>query len=384
MINILNFYKNEIHSIFIYSNFALSCISSTFQTNIFSNLNKDKKGKNLIISPLSIYQVLSLLANGANGDTQSEMLKTLGSNTIDELNDINYKILSKSSLFSTIDIANAVMTRFKPLDDFCIIANKYFAPMETLQSVEQINNWCSEKTHGKIQKIIEELSPETVMILLNAVYFKGKWASPFGKESNKQLYFYNFGKEKKKVETMIQVEHFRYFENSEVQAIELPFREDFMSAIIILPSKKTDINEYIDNKLYQKDTLDDIINKLEYAKVHLELPKFELEFEELLNNVIKKLGMKKIFNSTEADLSGLYGYGGLFVSKVIHKTYLKVNEEGTEAAAVTSIAVDEMRMVARNEIVHKMKVNRPFLFLLKNWRLPVGYDMIFMAKIEEI
>ena len=97
------------------------------------------------------------------------MLKTLGSNNIDELNEINFKILSKSSQFSTIDMANAVMTRYKPLDDFCSIANKYLAPMETLQSVEQVNNWCSENTHGKIEKIIEELSPDTVMILLNAI-----------------------------------------------------------------------------------------------------------------------------------------------------------------------------------------------------------------------
>ena len=223
------------------------------------------------------------------------------------------------------------------------------------------------------------------MILLNAIYFKGKWIRPFEKESNKQLYFYNLGKNKIKVETMIQVEHFRYFENSEIQVIELPFQEDFMSAIIILPSKKTDINAYIENKLCQKNNLNDIINKLEYAKVHLELPKFELEFDKRLNDDIKKLGMKKIFNSNEADLSGLYGNGGLFVSQIIHKTQLNVNEDGTEAAAVTLIAVDDAAMEEpQKEIVHKMKVNRPFLFLLKNWRFPDGYDMVFMAKIEEI
>ena len=183
---------------------SINILVCTFQTDIFNLMNKDQKGQNLIISPLSIYQVLSLLANGANGETQSEMLKTLGSNTMDELNEINYKILSKSQAFSTIDIANAVMTKYKPLEDFCSIAEKYLAPVETLESVEQINKWCSEKTHGKIEKIIEELSPETVMILLNAVYFKGKWVSPFMKEFNEKLPFYNYGKDKKKVETMIR------------------------------------------------------------------------------------------------------------------------------------------------------------------------------------
>lgn len=362
----------------------LSYFNCTFQENIFTQINNDKSGKNVIISPLSIYQVLSLLSNGAKESTLSEMLSVLGSTSLDELNDINYKILSKISSFSTIDIANAVMTRFKPLENFCSVADKYLAPMESLESVEQINEWCKEKTHGKIEKIIEQLSPETIMILLNAVYFKGEWINQFDKYFTKKLPFYNLSKNEIKVDTMLQIDHFRYFSNKEIQAIELPFQKDFMSAIIILPSEKIEINSFIKNNLAKKNYLTDIINKLDYAKVHLELPKFEVTFEETLNHVIKKLGMKKIFNSLEADLSGLYNRKGLFVSKVIHKTYLKVNEEGTEAAAVTLVEVDEASMAGEEEIIHEMKVNRPFLFLLKNWELPEGYDMVFMAKIEEI
>ena len=364
--------------------FLLSYFNCTFQTNIFSQINNDKSGKNVIISPLSIYQVLSLLSNGAKESTLSEMLSVLGSTSLDELNDINYKILSKISSFSTIDIANAVMTRFKPLENFCSVADKYLAPMESLESVEQINEWCKEKTHGKIEKIIEQLSPETIMILLNAVYFKGEWINQFDKYFTKKLPFYNLSKNEIKVDTMLQIDHFRYFSNKEIQAIELPFQKDFMSAIIILPSEKIEINSFIKNNLAKKNYLTDIINKLDYAKVHLELPKFEVTFKETLNHVIKKLGMKKIFNSLEADLSGLYNRKGLFVSQVIHKTYLKVNEEGTEAAAVTLVEVDEASMAGEEEIIHEMKVNRPFLFLLKNWELPEGYDMVFMAKIEEI
>ena len=364
--------------------FLLSYFNCTFQENIFTQINNDKSGKNVIISPLSIYQVLSLLSNGAKESTLSEMLSVLGSTSLDELNDINYKILSKISSFSTIDIANAVMTRFKPLENFCSVADKYLAPMESLESVEQINEWCKEKTHGKIEKIIEQLSPETIMILLNAVYFKGEWINQFDKYFTKKLPFYNLSKNEIKVDTMLQIDHFRYFSNKEIQAIELPFQKDFMSAIIILPSEKIEINSFIKNNLAKKNYLTDIINKLDYAKVHLELPKFEVTFEETLNHVIKKLGMKKIFNSLEADLSGLYNRKGLFVSQVIHKTYLKVNEEGTEAAAVTLVEVDEASMAGEEEIIHEMKVNRPFLFLLKNWELPEGYDMVFMAKIEEI
>ena len=361
-------------------------LSCTFQSDIFRQLNQNKKGQNLIISPLSIYQVLSLLANGANGETQSEMLKTLGSNNIDELNEINYKILKKAEGFSTIDIANAVMTKFRPMEDFCSIADKYLAPIQPLVSVDQVNNWCSEKTHGKINKIIEELNPETVMLLLNAVYFKGKWIKYFEKESNLKLPFCNFKKNenKKLIETMIQTDYFNYKENSDMQIIELPFLEDFMSAIIILPSVTQDINKFIDTLFQKKSDFDKIINKLDYAKVHLELPKFEIEFSEILNDVIKELGMKKLFDYMQADLSGLDKNKNIHVSKIIHKTYLKVNEVGTEAAAVTAVVIDGMALFDEREKIYKMKINRPFIFLIKNNRFPLGYDLVFMAKIENI
>ena len=361
-------------------------LSCTFQSDIFRQLNQNKKGQNLIISPLSIYQVLSLLANGANGETQSEMLKTLGSNNIDELNEINYKILKKAKGFSTIDIANAVMTKFRPMEDFCSIADKYLAPIQPLVSVDQVNNWCSEKTHGKINKIIEELSPETVMLLLNAVYFKGKWIKYFEKESNLKLPFFNFKKNenKKLIETMIQTDYFNYKENSDMQIIELPFLEDFMSAIIILPSVTQDINKFIDTLFQKKSDFDKIINKLDYATVHLELPKFEIEFSEILNDVIKELGMKKLFDYMQADLSGLDKNKNIHVSKIIHKTYLKVNEVGTEAAAVTAVVIDGMALFDEREKIYKMKINRPFIFLIKNNRFPLGYDLVFMAKIENI
>ena len=357
----------------------ISCIKSTFFSNIFIELNKDKKGNNLIISPLSIYQVLSLLSNGAKEETLLEMLKTLGSEKIEELNYINKKILEISQTFSTLEIANAIMTKCKPFTNFLSYAKLYSADVEFLESVEQVNNWCSERTHGKINKIIEELNDQTLMILLNAVYFKGRWVYPFEKFNNQDLPFFNFGREKKIIETMIQEDSFNYYEDKEVKIIELPFEEDFMSAIIILPSENIEINLFI-----EKSNLNQLIHKLDYAKVHLELPKFELDFSENLNEVMKKLGMERIFDYEKANLSGLCEGKNLFVSSIVHKTYLKVNETGTEAAAVTAVVLEMAMAYDREEIIHSMKVNRPFLFLLKNSRFPEGYDMVFMAKIEKI
>ena len=353
----------------------------SFQAALFNRMNKEKKGENLIISPLSIFQALSLATNGAKEKTQSEMLELLQSDTIEELNEINYKIISLFKEFTTIDIANAVMTIFTPLEDFSNIALKYLAPIEPLESAEQVNNWCSNKTHGKIDKILDELDPNTLMIILNAVYFKGEWTSKFNSHVTKKLPFYNFGSEEKEIDTMTQIAHFNYYEDKKVQAIELRFIKDFMSAIILLPVEGTDINKYIDTLSISNEEYNKIIKGLNYAKVHLQLPKFELRFEETLNDVLINLGMYNAFDPIKADFRGLREEGDLFISRVIHKTYLKVFEDGCEAAAVTEIDIAGNSMPIEEKI-YDMKINRPFLFLLKNNHLPTGYDLVFMSKIE--
>ena len=257
----------------------LISLNCSFQASLFNRINKEKEGKNLIISPLSIYQALSLAANGANGKTLAEMLDTLENESLEELNKINLEIISIINQFSTIDIANAVMTKFTPLENYTKILEQYLAPIEPLRNVEQVNNWCSNKTHGKIKKILDQLDPDAYMLILNAVYFKGVWVSKFKKSSTRKLPFYNLGEEEITVDTMDQIEHFSYYGDKNVQAIRLGFNKDYMSAIIILPAKGTDINQYINALSLQKNEYNKIIEGLKYSKVHLQLPKFELEFE---------------------------------------------------------------------------------------------------------
>ena len=371
-------------SLFLFSLILSSFNCSLFDFTLFNKMNKEKSGKNLIISPLSIYQVLSLTTNGAKGETQKEMLDVLQSTNLEELNEINYEILKTFKRFSTIEIANAVMTKFTPLEDFCTTADKYSAPIEPLESLEQVNKWCSDKTHGKIPKILETLEPETVMLLLNAIYFKGEWETQFEKESTKNLTFYNFGSEEKSVETMEQLSHFYYYEDKKVQIIELKFKEDFMSAIIILPNEKMDINTYINYLPMSHDEMNIVLGQLKRKKVHLLLPKFEVEFSDELNQILIDLGMYDAFSPNDADFSGLREEGGLYISKVIHKTYLKVNENGTEAAGVTVVEMNESAIFDEDSKIYDMKVNRPFLFLLKNNILPEDHNLLFMAKIEKI
>ena len=164
--------KSIFLKLFIINYLLFTSLNCSFQVSFFNKMNKNKKGKNLIISPLSIFQILSLTANGARGKTQLEMIEVLRNTNIETLNSINYKILETFKEFKTVEIANAVMSKFTPLQEFMKISEKYCAPFERLISANQVNNWCNKKTHGKITKIIDKLDSLTQMILLNAVTLK--------------------------------------------------------------------------------------------------------------------------------------------------------------------------------------------------------------------
>ena len=368
--------KSIFLKLFIINYLLFTSLNCSFQVSFFNEMNKNKKGKNLIISPLSIFQILSLTANGARGKTQLEMIEVLRNTNIETLNSINYKILDSFKGFKTVEIANAVMSKFTPLQEFMKISEKYCAPFEKLISANQVNNWCNKKTHGKITKIIDKLDSLTQMILLNAVYFKGKWKIEFKKSSTQKKDFYNLGTEIKQVETMSQMSKFNYYHDSKIQVVELPYKDDSMSAIIILPRNNVDINEYITSLNSEQNSINELIKKLRISKVKLELPKFELE-------VLGDMGMKKAFTN-KAELTGLRKENDLKVDDVLHKTYLKVDEFGTEAAAVTSIKFIIKGCLPDHQKIYPMKVNRPFLFLLRSSKLPTGYDLLFMSKIERL
>ncbi len=374
---------------FLLFNLLLSLSKCSFQDSFFIETNKNYTGKNLIVSPLSIYQALSLTANGAKTKTLKEMLSLLQSKGLSELNEINFDILEVIKHCSTVEIANAVMVReFTPIEEFIDISEKYLAPTCELESLEQVNNWCSEKTHGKIPKILEKLDRDVILIILNAIYFKGTWKTEFEKSKTELKPFYNLGitdekAEENMVETMNLQSEFNYFETENFQSIELPYKDDQMSAIIILPSVNISINDFIED--YLSEDLLNKINKLMIPfKVNIDLPKFELSFSAKMKNILIDMGMVTAFTG-DADFSGIIEDGGMQISQVIQKTYLKVDEEGSEAAAVTAvIGTRGLPSATFDEIVIQMKVNRPFLFILRNKDLPKGNDILMLSKIEKI
>ena len=354
-------------------------VNGAFQTSIFRETNNDFPGQNVCISPLSMFQVLGLTTNGAKGVTQDEMVSALEATSLENLNNINLNILQSIRQFETVEIANGVMTKFDPTLMFLKICIKYEASIFPLVSVEQVNEWCSEKTHGKITNILDKLNPNTVMLLLNAIYFKADWQHPFNPSYTYTGEFIDPTVKggTKEVQFMTQTKNFNYYEDKSVQVVELPYKNDSVSAIVILPQEKIDLDTYL--KSLDDNVLNTLLAGLTSKKVKLSLPKFEIEFKNKFKDILMRLGMVQAFNRN-ADFSGIKCSGGIYINDVIHKTYLKVDEKGTEAAAVTVVEMWETAILV--DVV--MNVNRPFIFLLRSSKLPKNNDLLFMAKVANI
>ena len=348
----------------------------TFQTTLFSHLYNNPN-ENVCISPLSIYQIVSLVSNGATGITQKEILQALiPDSKIDKksqlkINNVNSQILQiYDSKNKYVKIANAVMTKDKIKPHFIKFCKKYNALIEPLQSADQVNKWCSEKTNGKINHIIDEIPEEMRMILLNAVYFKANWAYKFEDKYTQKRAFKNSNNKIVQVDTMYQsFDSVNYYEDKKIQMIELPYEDKNLSMVIILPKKEV----YSSSLNYmKKEKLDFIklINKLQITSdVELYLPKFKLEYEKSLVNAFTKMKMKKAF-SDFAEFTNLNEGIALKIGDILHKTFIEVDEKGTEAAAVTAIEMVETTSVGPEEKkITYMYVDHSFIYMIRDKRI---------------
>ena len=280
---------------------------------------------NLVISPLSIYHILSLTTNGAVGNTKKEMLTALENDSQEEMNQNNKIIKSIINNFKTVEFANSIFSRFIPLSTFIEKAKEYKTKIDKLIDENQINNWCCEHTHGLIKKIVEKIYPEDIIVLINAIYFKGLWEIEFNKRFTEEREFLNYQKEKKLIRFMHSNDFYRYFEKNDIQAISLNYQKDNIEALIILPKNEYDINNYIE--IFDQKEYSNIIKGLNIQKVELYLPKFEIKFNTELKNIFQELGIKLAFKS-DADFSSMTKSQAIYISRIIHSSYIKVDEKG--------------------------------------------------------
>ena len=375
---------------------------NSFQTNLYKiihqftnnqleslTLYNYSKGKTCI-SPLSIYQILSLVSNGANKETQNEILQTLtqdkniSSKTQININLNNENILKIYENNENISIANAILSKISISESFLLISKRYKAFNSILKSAEQVNKWCKEKTNGKIDKIIDDIS-RIELILLNAVYFNYEWKYPFKKYLINEREFYNENKTISKVQMMSKTFFkINYYEDDKIQIIELPYKDENISMIIILPTKEK-YSSTFDYLNKEEKNLEEVIKKLKLRNnVMLNLPKFEFKYEISLKDSLIKMNMEKSFND-DADFSKITKEKNLKIDNIIHKTYIKVDELGTEAAAITEISMVETAMFV-NDIIY-MNVDHFFIFMIRDKRIidiNKNEIMLFIGNIDNI
>jgi serpin B len=216
------------------------------------------------------------------------------------------------------------------------MCKKYDAFVEPLRSVSQVNKWCSEKTNGKINHIIDSIKG-IEMMLLNAVYFKSDWERKFNAKLTSSQDFKNSNGETVKVKTMYQeYGSINYYGDDKIQIIELPYEDNHLSMVIILPNKNN-YNSPLNFMKNEKNDVTKMLNKLKRTyNVRLYLPKFKYEYQSSLVDAFKKMNMKKAFTNS-AEFTKLNEGISLKINDIIHKTFIAVDEKGTEAAAVTAI-----------------------------------------------
>ncbi|MDR2423454.1 MAG: serpin family protein [Prevotellaceae bacterium] len=344
---------------------------NAFALDLFKTAYAGSNKPNVFVSPLSVSMALNMTLNGAAGTTAEEMLVALRATdyTIDQINEYSRSLrlaLLSVDPSTEIAIANSIWCRegFPVKPPFLNVnRNDYFAEVSTLdfsrpEALTRINGWCATNTKDKIKEIIDGIPGNAMMYLINAIYFKGIWASKFNKNNTRTDDFHLDNGTAKRVEMMHQTQDFNYTEDETARYLELPYGNRAFSMILMLPKDEKTIDDLVSNLSSEQWT--QMSKYLSNRTVNLSLPRFKIECTYSLGqSILPEMGMRVPFSSN-ADFSGISDIA-LHISFIIHKTFVEVNEEGTEAAAVTATGMFTTSLSREVDYV----VNKPFLFAIR-------------------
>jgi serine protease inhibitor len=367
----------------------VAATDNAFGFRLLNAVQKTVPDGNVVLSPVSAALNLSMVLNGGAAQTREEMLValSLSGSELGAINTANAQLIKvmrtpvKSVTLSVADSLWVDKRRATLRPDYIKQTHVWYdaeiadVDFSDPSSATRINSWASKETQGKIPKVIDRVDPADLLLLLNAVYFKGQWAQKFDKAQTQQRAFTLASGAAKQVARMAQSGRFDYFETPDMQAIRLPFGDGDLVMQVLLPSKSSSLSA-LEAQLRPEHWKD---WQAHYAPRpgKIELPRFELKSDYHLEEPLQRLGMRRAFQSGGPDAAQLTGMfasapgqaraGGFFISSVLQSTYWKVDEEGSEAAAVTTTGI-RATALARPEQPFQMIVDRPFFCAIEDRR----------------
>lgn len=344
-----------------------------FGLDLFRRVRADEGNENVFLSPLSVSMALGMTMNGADSTTYDAMRETLGfsdmsepeineayRDLIDLLVDLDPKV--------TVEIANSIWHRdtFAVEEDFLDTNREHFdatvgaIDFDSNEAVETMNGWVEDETNGLIDQIVEPpIDALTMMYLINAVYFKGDWTHQFDPDDTEREPFTRPDSSTVTVDMMKQTEvTLPYLQTDRFQMVDVPYGDSLYSMTVLLPHEEEDLASVTAS--LTASNWQGWIDKLHSREVNLHLPKFDLEYEKTLNEILAAMGMEEAFNPVTANFRRINpNHDDLHISEVAHKTFLSVDEEGTEAGAATSVGV------SLTSAPPTVRVDRPFLLAIR-------------------
>jgi serpin B len=335
---------------------------------------KEEEGENIFISPLSLNLALLMLNNGAAGETRRELEEVLVRGLVpgETLNAYAGKLVKAMQELdprAAFESANSIWIRntFPVLEAFKEVNRQYFEAevreedFAAPATLGLINGWVEEKTHGRITEILSAVDPAAMLYLIHTLYFKGYWEEPFKKESTEDKTFFNQDGSEAVLPAMHATRELGVCRNGRFSALELPYGNGAFGMVVVLPNEGVSLDAVVES--FDADAWDQYLaDPAQTYDVSLQLPTFKVEYRRTLNDDLIAMGLPSMFGP--ADLSPINQDAGLFVSAVLQKTFVEVNERGTEAAAATVIGLQGLG-IGDTPPPLDFHVNRPFLFFIK-------------------
>lgn len=333
------------------ANDKLIAANTRLSFKLFSEVLKQQPDKNIFISPTSIAIALAMTYNGAKAETQQAIAQTLElpGMSLEDVNQANAALratLSNPDPKVQLSLANSLWARkgeqFNP--EFIQKNQNFYGARVTdldfsdSQAFSIINDWVKQSTEGKIEKIVEgkDITPNTALFLINAIYFKGLWSREFDKNQTQELPFTLINGTQKPHPIMFQQDRYGYYTNELFQAVSLPYGQGRFSLYVFLPQKNSSLKAFYEN--LNAENWDKWMSQFKPQQVYIGLPRFRLDYGIELNNVLKSLGMAIAFDANRANFAGMTSRSA-YISKVKHNTFFEVNEEGSEAAGAGSVQI---------------------------------------------